>query len=68
MDNLILADIYAAREKDTGVVSSNMLGDRIRDKNVNCVNLHSFDEIVDYLKINLKDGDLLLTMGAGDVC
>ncbi|MBU3110631.1 UDP-N-acetylmuramate--L-alanine ligase [Clostridium lacusfryxellense] len=67
MDNLILADIYAAREKDTGIVSSNMLGDSIRDKHVNCVNIHSFDEIVDYLNLNLKEGDLLLTMGAGDV-
>ena len=44
-----------------------MLGDRIREKNVNCINLHSFDEIVDYLKNNLKEGDMLLTMGAGDV-
>ncbi len=67
MDNLILADIYPAREKDTGVISSNMLGDRIREKNVNCVNLHSFNGIVDYLKDNLKEGDILLTMGAGDV-
>jgi UDP-N-acetylmuramate--alanine ligase len=67
VDNLILADIYAARENDTGVVSSTMLGDRIREKNVNCINLHSFDEIVHHLKSNLKDGDLLLTMGAGDV-
>lgn len=67
MDNLILADIYAAREKDTGLISSNMLGDRIREKNVNCINIHSFDEIVDYLKNNLKEGDILLTMGAGDI-
>jgi len=44
-----------------------MLGDRIREKNVNCVNLHSFNGIVDYLKDNLKEGDILLTMGAGDV-
>ncbi|MGH4121827.1 MAG: UDP-N-acetylmuramate--L-alanine ligase [Clostridium sp.] len=67
IDNLILADIYAAREKDTGEISSNMLGDRIRSKNVNCVNFHSFPEIVNHLRINLKDGDMLLTMGAGDV-
>jgi len=67
MDNLILADIYAAREKDTGIISSDMLGNRIREKNVNCVNIHSFDEIVLYLKNHLKDGDMLLTMGAGDV-
>jgi UDP-N-acetylmuramate--alanine ligase len=67
MDTLILADIYAAREKDTGIVSSNMLGDRIRCKNVDCVNIHSFDEIVQHLKINLKPGDMLITMGAGDI-
>ena len=67
VNNLILADIYAAREKDTGIVSSTMLGDRIREKNVNCINLHSFDKIVDYLKDNLKTGDILITMGAGDV-
>jgi len=67
MDNLILADIYAAREKDTSIISSDMLGNRIREKNVNCVNIHSFDEIVLYLKNHLKDGDILLTMGAGDV-
>jgi UDP-N-acetylmuramate--alanine ligase len=67
IDCLILADIYAAREKDTGEISSTMLGDRIREKNLNCINLHSFDEIVLYLKSNLKEGDLLITMGAGDV-
>ena len=67
MDNLILADIYAAREKDTGVISSDMLGDKIREHHVNCINIHNFDEIVDYLNLNLKEGDILLTMGAGDV-
>lgn len=67
VDNLILADIYAAREKDTGVVSSLMLGDAIRARGVNAVNYHSFDEIVDYLKKQAKAGDLILTVGAGDV-
>ncbi|MBK5239729.1 UDP-N-acetylmuramate--L-alanine ligase [Clostridium sp.] len=67
MDSLILADIYAAREKDTGVISSTMLGDRIREKNVDCINLHSFEAIVYHLNANLKPGDMLITMGAGDV-
>ncbi|MGK0466931.1 UDP-N-acetylmuramate--L-alanine ligase [Clostridium sp.] len=67
MDSLILADIYAAREKDTGVVSSTMLGDRIREKHVDCLNIHSFEEIVHHLKSVLKTGDMLITMGAGDV-
>ena len=67
VDNLILADIYAARENDTGVVSSLMLGDSIRARGVNAINYHSFDEIVDYLKKQAKSGDLILTVGAGDV-
>lgn len=67
LDKLILCDIYAAREKDTGLVSSDMLGDAIRSKNVDAVNIHSFEEIVDYLKKEAKEGDLILTVGAGDV-
>ncbi|MCD2347859.1 UDP-N-acetylmuramate--L-alanine ligase [Clostridium guangxiense] len=67
VDALVLADIYAAREKDTGVVSSNMLGDEIRKNGVPCKNLHSFDDIVTYLKGNLTEGDVLFTIGAGDV-
>lgn len=66
-DELILADIYAAREKDTGIVSSQMLGDKIRELGINCLNFHSFEEIVSYLDGKLRDGDILLTVGAGDV-
>ena len=66
-DELILADIYAAREKDTGIVSSDMLGDKIREKGLSCRNFHDFENIVKYLKASVKPGDLLLTMGAGDV-
>ena len=60
-------DIYAAREKDTGLVSSDELGDAIRANGVNCVNVHSHDEAVNYLKEKIKDNDLVLTVGAGDV-
>lgn len=67
VDELILADIYAAREKDTGVVSSEKLSAAIKEKGVNCRNLHSFKEIADYLNETLESGDLLLTVGAGDV-
>ena len=66
-DILILADIYPAREKDTGIVSSDMLGHTLRQKNINCVNLHSFEDISNYLKKETKPGDLVLIMGAGDI-
>ncbi|MFL0247990.1 UDP-N-acetylmuramate--L-alanine ligase [Candidatus Clostridium stratigraminis] len=66
-DEVILADIYAAREQFTNTVSSDMLGDKIRELGQNCRNLHSFEEIVNYLKAFAEDGDLILTVGAGDV-
>lgn len=67
VNNLLLADIYAAREKNTGIVSSQKLGDAIRLTGVNAINYHNFDEIVDYLKSKAKDGDLIITIGAGDI-
>ena len=67
VDELILADIYAAREKDTGIVSSQMLCDAIKARGVNAINIHSFDEIESYLEKTLEDGDLFITVGAGDI-
>lgn len=66
-DEIILADIYAAREKDTGIISSDMLGDKLRDRGLKCTNFHKFDDIKNYLIENTKDGDLILTVGAGDI-
>lgn len=66
-DELILMDIYAAREKDTGLVSSNELGEKLREKGIKCVNVHSHEEALNYIKPRLSEGDLLMTVGAGDV-
>ena len=66
-DELILMDIYAAREKDTGLVSSDELGDAIRKTGLKCINVHSHDEAANYLKNKAISGDLILTVGAGDV-
>lgn len=66
-DELLLMDIYAAREKDTGLVTSEELGDAIRSKGVKCINVHSHEEAAEYLKTKVTDNDLVLTVGAGDV-
>lgn len=66
-DELILMDIYAAREKDTGIVSSDMLGDAIRKRGIKCTNVHSHDEALKYVESKIGADDLLLTVGAGDV-
>ncbi|MDM8311984.1 UDP-N-acetylmuramate--L-alanine ligase [Clostridium cadaveris] len=66
-DELILMDIYAAREKDSGIVNSDMLGDKIRANGIKCINVHSHEEALEIAKQKLSAGDLLLTVGAGDV-
>ena len=65
IDTVIFADIYAARETDTLGVSAELLAERAGGK---ALYLGGFDEIEEFLKANAKPGDLILTMGAGDVC
>lgn len=66
-DVVVLADIYAAREKDTlGISSSDLMGE-IEEKGTECHYFSSFDEIENYLLENCIHGDLLITMGAGDI-
>lgn len=62
-DRVILADIYAAREKDTGLVSSKDLA----DKTENAIYIKDFPEIKDYILKNAKKGDIVITMGAGNI-
>ena len=66
-DELILSDIYAAREPDTGEVNSGMLAERINKKGKKASYLKSFNSIVEYLEKNTRPGDLVITMGAGDI-
>ena len=67
IDDLIIADIYAAREIDTGKVSSQMLSDAVCNTGVKCQNIHTFEEIIKYLKENAKPNDIVITIGAGDI-
>ncbi|MFI3176019.1 MAG: UDP-N-acetylmuramate--L-alanine ligase [Eubacteriales bacterium] len=66
-DYIILADVYAARETDTLGISSVTLQQEIQNLGKPCEYFPSFDEIENYLLENCINGDLLITMGAGDV-
>ena len=66
-DKVILADIYAARETDTLGISSKTLMDAIRRKGTDAYYFPSFGEIEKFILENCINGDLLITMGAGDV-
>lgn len=66
-DTVIVTDIYAAREKDTGIINSRMLSDRINMITGNSVYISEFDDIIKYLTENASSGDLIITMGAGNI-
>ncbi len=66
-DVVVLADVYAAREKNIYGVSSQDILSRLRERDVDCHYFPSFSEIEDYLKKICMNGDLLITMGAGDI-
>ena len=66
-DKIVVADIYAAREKDTGLINSKVLVERIKQMGKDAVYVGDFPAIKDYIQHNCSEGDLLITMGAGDV-
>lgn len=64
-NTVIITDIYAAREKDNGVIHSKDLANAV--KSTNAIYLKTFEEIASYLIDNIKDDDIVVTMGAGNV-
>lgn len=66
-DRIVLTDIYAAREKDNLGISSRDLQKCIQDLGKECAYFPTFDEVENFLLENCITGDLLITMGAGDV-
>lgn len=66
-DEVILTDIYAARETDTlGVSSADIVG-KIQKLGTKAHYIPSFDEVETFILENCINGDVLITMGAGDI-
>ncbi len=66
-DKIVLADIFPAREKDPGDISSKDLVKELEILGKEVYYFPSFSEIENYLLENCINGDLLITMGAGDI-
>ena len=66
-DIVVLSDIYAARETDTLGISSQNIADDLEKLGTKVWYFHSFSEIETFLQKKCIHGDLLITMGAGDV-
>ena len=66
-DELILTHIYAAREKFDGVTKPEDLCEDIKKRGISARYIDKFDDIAAFLRENVKEGDIVFTMGAGDV-
>ena len=62
-DVLVLAEIYAARERNTIGISSADVAEKIPG----AVYCETLPEVTAYLKDNVREGDVVITMGAGDI-
>lgn len=66
-DHVILADIYAARETDDLGVSSQILRDETAALGTDALYFPSFGEIRGFLAKAVRPGDIILTVGAGNI-
>jgi len=68
-DVVVIPDIYAARdtEEDRASVGAADLVARIHSRGKDACHIPRLEEVTDHLERNVGPGDLVLTMGAGDV-
>ena len=66
-DYTLVTDIYAAREKDPGDIKAEMVVAGMREHGINAVHTPTFDDTEKYLRAHWQPGDLVLTMGCGNI-
>ncbi|MCH4166579.1 MAG: UDP-N-acetylmuramate--L-alanine ligase [Megasphaera sp.] len=67
-DKLVITDVYSAGEDPIPGVSGKIIADKVAETTGQDVTyVENKDDLVDYLKINAKPQDLIITMGAGDI-
>ena len=66
-DEILVTDIFAAREKDPGDIHATMLVDAIAATGHKVAYTPTFDDAERYLRENWQPGDLVITMSCGDI-
>lgn len=66
-DNIIITDIYAARETNTYGVTSENIVEKIKELGREAVYIPKFEDIVKHLEERVEKDDIILTLGAGTV-
>lgn len=64
---VLVPDIYPGREKDDGSVHARDMVNAINKATGNALYLSTFEEISDWLLQNASEGDVVVTLGSGDV-
>lgn len=66
-DKIIITDIYAAREIDTGEIHSRDLVKQLQLEGIDALYISSFEDIKEHIKSNVEKNDIVITMGAGNI-
>ena len=67
-DNIILTKIFPAREKNIFNIESDSLVKVLNEKhNKKALYIEEYEDIIKYLKENVKEDDLVLFVGAGTI-
>ena len=66
-DDILITDIFAAREKDPGDIHATMLVDAIAATGQNVHYTPTFDDAEAYLRAHWQPGDLVITMSCGNI-
>jgi UDP-N-acetylmuramate--alanine ligase len=68
-DITIVPEIYFVRDSQEAEkeINAKVLVDRLKGNHTEALFIDNFDEIVNHLKDNVKPGELVVTMGAGDI-
>jgi UDP-N-acetylmuramate--alanine ligase len=66
-DIVVVTGIYAAGESPLEGVSGEIIAQEMLNNGINSIYINSLDDVVSFLLQNLRSGDTVLTVGAGDV-
>lgn len=66
-DRIFVADIYAAREPDPGTISGKMMAEDFCKAGLSATYEGDFEAIAQAVSNELREGDLIISLGAGDV-
>ena len=64
---VLVPDIYPGREKDDGSVHARDMVAAINEATGNALYIPTFEGISDWLRENASEGDIVVTLGSGDV-